>query len=114
MVETQPVTPARPVVVTLPAEIDMANAHQVRQQLYSALVPGVTVVVANMTATTFCDTMGFRALVLAHKRAVERGSELRLLITSPHVLRVMGILKVDTVLSIYSDLEAAVARPWPG
>jgi anti-anti-sigma regulatory factor len=40
------------VVVTLPAEIDMANAGQVGQQLGSAIAPGVRVVIADMTAAT--------------------------------------------------------------
>ncbi len=67
MADPVPVTPAAgPVVVTLPAEIDMANSGQVRRELYAALATGVAVVVAGMTATTFCDTMGFRALVMAH------------------------------------------------
>jgi hypothetical protein len=34
--------PAEPVVIALPAEIDMANAEDVGDQLRSALMPGVT------------------------------------------------------------------------
>jgi len=48
MAEPVPVPPAqaRPVVIALPAEIDITNARQVRQQLYSALAAGAAVVVA--------------------------------------------------------------------
>jgi anti-anti-sigma regulatory factor len=67
-------------------------------------------VVADMTATTFCDTMGIRALVLAHKHATEQHAELRLLITSPLVLRIMGILRVDTVLRICLNLDDALSN----
>lgn len=41
------------VVVTLPAEIDMASVGQAGQQLGSAIAPGVKAVVAGMTATMF-------------------------------------------------------------
>ena len=51
------------VVVALPAEIDMANADQVGQQLGSAFAPGVRTVIADMTATTFCDSSGIGMLV---------------------------------------------------
>jgi hypothetical protein len=43
-------------VVTLPDQIDMANARQVTEQLAAALAPGVSAVIAYMPATTYCDT----------------------------------------------------------
>jgi anti-anti-sigma factor len=110
MADPEPLIPTHPhpAVVTLPGEIDMTNAHQVRQWLYAALATGTAVVVADMTATRFCDTMGLRALVLAHKRAVVNSAELRVAVTSDAVLRVMGITKLDTVLRIYPSTEKAL------
>ena len=106
--------PAAPMVVTLPAEIDVANADGVGAELQAAFAPGVTTVVADMTATTFCDSRGIRALVLAHKHAVASGAELRLAVPSAGVLRVMGILGLDVVLAIYPSLEEALAvQPGP-
>jgi anti-sigma B factor antagonist len=80
-----------PTVVTLPGEIDMTNADRTGADLQAALAPGVTTVVADMTATTFCDSRGIRALVLAHKHAAASGAELRLVVPSASVLRVMGL-----------------------
>jgi anti-sigma B factor antagonist len=114
MTDSESVTPAQagPAVVALPVEIDLANARQVRQQLYSALATGVAVVVADMTATTFCDSMGCRSLVMAHKQARAGNAELRLAIPSASVLRVMAITCVDRVVRIYPSLDAALAgRP---
>jgi anti-sigma B factor antagonist len=109
MAVIEPVPPAyaAPVIVTLPAEIDMANADGVSQQLGCALASGVAVVVADMTATRFCNSTGLRALVLAHKQATARHAELRLVITSANVRRVMAITHLDTVLRIYPSLDAA-------
>ena len=39
MADTAPVTTAQPPVVTLPAEIDMANADALGEQLAAALSP---------------------------------------------------------------------------
>ena len=109
MADPQPVTPARPVVLTLPDQIDMANAGQAGEQLGSALAPGVAIVVADMTATRFCDSSGLRILVLAHRQAAANNAELRVVIPAATVLRSMAITQVDTVLLIYPSLDAALA-----
>ena len=116
MADIEPVTPAHatPVIITLPAEIDMANDRGVSQQLGSALASGAKVVVADMRATTFCGSTGLRALALAHKQAAAHQTELRLVITSANVLHVMAITKLDTVLRIYPSLDAAQETAWPG
>lgn len=109
MADPEPVTPARPVVVTFPAEIDMANAGQFGEQLTSALASGATTVVADLSATSFCDTSGIRILVLAHKQAASNDAGLRVVVPSARVLRDLAITKVDTVLQIYPSLDAALA-----
>ena len=98
-----------PVVVSLPDEIDVANAERIGGQLRAAVAAGSKVVIADMTATTFCDSMGVRALLLAHRHAVACGTELRLLLPCPHVLRVMEVLGVDAVLPIYHSREQVLA-----
>ena len=108
-----PMTPAhgQPVIITLPAEIDIANVDTVGEQLAAALTPGTRVVIADMTATTFCDSMGIAMLIHAHKQATANGAELRLLLPCPDVLRVLRIHGVDAVLPIYHSLEEALANP---
>lgn len=72
------------------------------------------IVIADMTGTRFCDTTGLRALVLAHRQAATHHTEVRLVITSANVLRVLAITKLDTVLRIYPSLAAAQATALPG
>jgi hypothetical protein len=68
--------------VNLPAEIDITNAAAVGRELGSACRPGVAVVIADMTQTTFCDSPGVRQLLLASDAAGTCGAELRLVIPS--------------------------------
>jgi anti-anti-sigma factor len=96
-------------VVTLPDEIDMTNAERVGADLQAALATGVTVVVADMTATTFCDSQGVRILVLAHQRAAASGAELRLVVPGAGVLRIMAVLGLEGLLAIYPALAEALA-----
>jgi anti-anti-sigma factor len=101
----------QPVVVKLPAEIDMANADHISRQLGAAFAPGPVAVIADLTGTTFCDSIGIRVLVLAHQQAAANGTELRLLLSCPSVLRIMEVLGVDAVLPIYHSMPEALAGP---
>jgi anti-anti-sigma factor len=103
------------VVIALPAEIDMANADQVGQQFGSAFTPAVGTVIADMTATTFCDSSGISMLVRAHKQAVANKTELRLVVPSMIVLRALRLVGMDDLLPIYPSLaQALAAGPEPG
>ena len=102
-----------PVVIALPAEIDMANADKVGQQLGSALTPGVRTVLADMTATRFCDSSGISMLVQAHKQAAANGTELRLAVASLAVLRTLTLVRLDDLLAIYPSLSQALAAVQP-
>lgn len=99
---------ARPVVVPLPDQIDMANAGQIGAQLDAALAPGVTTVVADMTATTFCDCSGIGMLIRAHKKASANNAQLRVVIPAARILRTLTITKADDVLLIYPTLHDAL------
>jgi len=103
------------VVIALPAEIDMANADRVSQQVGSAFTPSVKTVIANMTATRFYDSSGINMLVRAHQQAAANRTELRLVVPSTAVLRTLTLTGLDQLLPIYPSLSQALAtRPWPG
>ena len=98
-----------PVVVVLPAEIDVTNSELVHQRIVAALAPGVDVVIADMTATTFCDSSGVHAVIFAHEAAVERGIELRLAVSPDgSVRRVLQLIGVGSVVPVYSSLAEAM------
>ena len=97
------------VVVALPAEIDMANASQVGEQLDAALTPTVSIVIADMTATTFCDSSGISMLVRARNRAIATRTELRLVVSFTSVRRTLTLAGVDDLLPVHPSLSQALA-----
>lgn len=99
---------AQPTLVTLPVEIDMANAEHVDAELQAAFASAVTVV-ADMTATTFCDAMGIRTLVRAKKRAAACDAEFRVVVPSARILRLLRLVDLDHLLEIYPSLQEALA-----
>ena len=82
MVDTASPSGGGPVVVTLPDEIDITNAGFVAGQLRAALASGAAVVIADLTATTFCDCSGVRSLLLAHHHAAAGDIQFRLACSS--------------------------------
>lgn len=103
-----PKTETRSALVALPAEIDITNARDVRRQITAAVLrPGVRVVTVDMTATTFCDSMGFRALLQSHQQATRHGAELRVVNPGPDVRRVLNLTGLDRVLTIYDSFDEA-------
>jgi anti-sigma B factor antagonist len=95
-------------VITLPAEIDAANSGQIGQQLKKAVTPGLRVLIADMTFTTFIDSAGVRAVVQVCQLARRSGTELRLVVPSAPVLRTLAITGVDRLLPIYPSVGAAL------
>lgn len=94
-------------IVRMPDEIDIANAGRLVAELTSACDSGVSLVVADMTRTTFCDASGARMLVIAQKRAAESGVELRAAVASARVRRVLVLLGIDKILPIHPTVDAA-------
>lgn len=94
-------------IVRMPDEIDIANAGQLVAELSSACDSGVSVVVADMTRTTFCDASGARMLVIAQRRAAESGVELRAAVASARVRRVLTLLGLDAIVPIHPTIDAA-------
>jgi anti-sigma B factor antagonist len=96
-------------VITLPVEIDIANADQVRDDLLSVLNRGAATLIVDMGRTTFCDSAGVNALVRAHKRAAANDSDMRLVVSAPAVQRVLDLTGVGHLMDIYPSVAASLA-----
>ena len=96
-------------VVALPVHMDASNAGQIHRELLSVINGGSAALIADMTATTSCDHVAADAVVRAFQRAVISGTELRLVVTAEHVLRVLSLSGLDHLVPIYPSLEAATA-----
>ena len=104
----------RQAVVALPEHIDASNVGQIREQLLVLVNRGAAVLIADMTATVSCDHGGADALLRAYHRASVNGAQLRLVVTTQIVRRVLDVSGLDRLVSIYPSLEAAIAAGGAG
>ena len=104
-------------VITTPAEIDMINASQVRQALLATASRHATVLIIDLSQTTFCDSSCVHAIVTAHQQATATRTQFRLI--ASEVSRVFKIVGLDQLIPIYPALQAVLAATpatlnWPG
>ena len=96
-------------VVTVPSEIDVVNSAEVSDGLIAVIDAGAHTVIADMTATGFCDSAGVKAMVRAYRHAKAQGCVLRLVVTSAAVKRVFSLTGVDRLIPICATLDEAVS-----
>jgi anti-sigma B factor antagonist len=98
-------------VVTLPAEVDIANADQVRADLVAAARLGCPVVIADMRRTSFCDCAGVRLLIEAANQALRAGAELRIVTSARSVLRTFNLTALPLAIRVDPTMSDAQRGP---
>ena len=99
--------------MALPGHMDASDAGQIREELLPVINGGATALIADMTATIWCDHAGADAMVRAFQRAVISGTELRRVGTAEHVSLAFSLTGLDRLVPIYPSLEAATAASLP-
>jgi anti-sigma B factor antagonist len=96
-------------VVTLPSEMDVVNAGEVSGDLIAVIDAGARTVIADMSATEFCDSAGVKAMVRAYRQAKAQDCVLRLVVTAAAVRRVFGLTGVDRLIPICATMDEALS-----
>jgi anti-anti-sigma factor len=97
-------------IMVLPDEVDLSNADQMQQDLLAVAAQDASLLIADMTATTFCDSAGLTALVRTARKLSGGGTGLRVAASTPAVTRVLAITGVDRLIEVYPSVAAAMAN----
>lgn len=103
----------RQALVALPEHIDVSNAGQIRDELLAVIDRDAEALIVDMTATLSCDHAGVDAVARAYQRAVVSRTELRLVVTSEVVLRMLDMTDVGRLVPVYPSVESALAARSP-
>jgi phosphoserine phosphatase RsbU/P len=96
-------------VVTLPKEIDIANAESVYELLAAVAAQSPEVMTADLTSTNFCDSAGLNSLLRANRTLADNNGELRLALGQSPVRRVVQLTGLDQVLPVFTTVDEALA-----
>jgi anti-sigma B factor antagonist len=106
-VETRWPQPLTAVVRPL-VELDVNTAVDLRRALFGAIEAGARLVVVDLTATTFIDSMTIGILLGAVRRLQQQDGELRLACADTNIKRIFEITLLDRVFAIHPSCEAAL------
>ena len=95
-------------VVLVRGEVDIDTAPRLRAVLGTAVDGGVPVVV-DLGGVTFMDSAGFGLLAAAQREVTAAGTTMRLTRVPPRVVGLLGLLGLDTVLTIEPEAPVEVA-----
>src|SRR4051794_12635690 len=88
------------IVLSLRGEVDIESAPLINRLVDSTIGEGEPRVVIDLSEVTFLDSRGIRALLRAHRSAVQRGSQLIVRSPSKPALEVLVITGCDEVLNL--------------
>lgn len=93
-------------VLTATGEIDLASVDYLQSALDAAFAKVDPQVVIDLSAVSFLDSTGLRALIGAHRRGEDEGAKVALVVNGGPVERLLEITGVDASLNIHPTLES--------
>jgi anti-sigma B factor antagonist len=99
-------------IVSAPEEIDVGNSARFRAATLAAGSLHPTLII-DLSGTEFCDSSGLSVLVRALRRAQSEGGEVRLVVTTAAVLRILSVTGVGSLFPVFASLDEAVAKGPP-
>jgi anti-sigma B factor antagonist len=95
-------------VLDVRGEIDVATSPELHEVLTTLLERGPELLIVNLTDVTFIDSTGLGVLVGAVRDMRVAGGDLRLVVTQPHIIRLLELTGLDEVFSVLSNTNDAV------
>jgi anti-sigma B factor antagonist len=89
-------------------EIDVATAPEFHAALAQLIGGGAEILIVDMSEVSFIDSTGLGVLVSAEKESRAAGHELRLVVTQPHVTKLLALTGLDEVFTVVSSPQDAV------
>ena len=95
-------------VISVMGEVDLATAPALEETMLGVAEEGTGEVIVDLTACSFLDSRGLRALIATRGRLEHSNRRLALVLSNPSVMRVFQITQFDELFEIYPSLAAAV------
>lgn len=96
------------IVYRLRGSLDLATAPSLRAALLEAANEGKHDIIVDLSHLEFLDSTGLGALIGAHRRALENGGRVRLIVNDGPIQRLLTITGLMRIFAVYATLEAAL------
>ncbi len=96
------------IIYRLRGSLDLATSPSLRAALIEAADEGKHDIVVDLSQLEFLDSTGLGAIIGAHRRALEHGGCVRLIVNEGPIQRLLTITGLMSILSVYASLDAAL------
>jgi anti-sigma B factor antagonist len=93
------------VSITVEGEVDLATVSELQSAIDDVYANGAKPLVVDLTSTSFMDSTGLKALVLANRRFTEADREFAVAVSGGPVSRLIDLSGVDTSIKIVESPE---------
>ena len=97
-------------LVSLPAQLVMANAPEARRAIRHLVDTGRTRLVLDLTSVDFIDSSGLSVLVSTLKAVQDKEGKVVLLNPSDEVRSLIELTRLHQVFDIFEDRDAAIEK----
>jgi anti-sigma B factor antagonist len=94
-------------IFTPDSQIDSYEGSPVLDELLKAIDVGVRQVIVDCSALGYMSSVGLTTLIRLHKRAAERGGQVKLANVGRALARLLTITRLDQVFPSYPSVEEA-------
>ena len=99
------------VVISAYGELDLHVTPELQDRIDAAIERGAELVVVDLSAVTFIDSMALGVLLGSANRLERRGGALRLVVPSADLRRIFEISHLDRIFTLEWTREDAVGPP---
>ncbi|MGW2174000.1 STAS domain-containing protein [Streptomyces sp. NPDC001705] len=96
-------------VLEITGELDHQTAPELRKAVKGLALAAGQLLVLDLASLDFCDSSGISALLSARSLAAEQGVGIALTAVPANTARILRIVGLDQVFTIYDNVEAATA-----
>jgi anti-sigma B factor antagonist len=97
-------------VVALAGEIDLYTCPEFKQELLRVIAGGATLVVLDLTKTTFIDSTALGVIIGGVERLKQRDGRLVVVCADPNIVKIFEVTGLNRIFSVYSSRDEALAQ----
>ena len=97
-------------VIRLSGELDLYTCPEFKNELLQVIEDGTTLVVVDLTETTFIDSTALGVLIRGVERLKRNEGRLVVVCVDPNIVKIFEVTGLDRIFTVYGSREEALAQ----
>jgi anti-sigma B factor antagonist len=97
-------------VIALSGELDLYSCPEFKEELLRVIGTGASLVVVDLTETTFIDSTALGVLIRGVERLKTQDGRLVVACSDPNIVKVFEVTGLDRIFTVHSSLDEALAH----